>query len=636
MMDRRITAKDQLRNPVRETRVLRLRMIAALAFTVLFVLIVLSRLVYLQIINHERYITLSKNNQISIVSLPPPRGLIYDRNGVLLAQNVPSFGIEVIPEQVDDVNATLTALQDVITLTSADIKRFKRLRTQKRYSKGVQLRQHLSEEEVMRFAVNRPRFPGVDITAGMVRYYPHGELTAHALGYVARISEDDLAKLDPINYSGSTHIGKTGVEKTYEDVLHGKVGFEQVETNAQGRLLRVLQRTPSQAGHTLHLNLDIQLQSVAAAALGEHRGAVVALDPNDGAVLALVSQPAYDPNLFVNGIDSKDYNALNNSPDKPLYNRALRGQYPPGSTIKPFIGLGGLELGVITEQQNTFCPGWFSLKGHDHRYRDWNPKGHGTVDLERAIVESCDVYFYTLADTLGIARLHSFLSQFGFGQKTGIDIGGELPGLLPSPQWKKRAYRQPWYPGETIITGIGQGYMLATPLQLAAASATLATRGKHITPRMVAEAHDAAAGYVAPQIVPERASMPVKNSRNWDSVIKAMIQVAHGERGTARAIGLKAPYTIAGKTGTAQVFSVKQGEKYVQEDIDLRLRDHALFIAFAPAEQPRIAVAVLVENGGHGGSVAAPIARKVMDQYLLAKPPADTVDTGSIDPELDE
>ena len=634
-MDRRITAKDHLRDPVRETRLLRMRMVVALVFTVLLVLVVLGRLVYLQIISHDRYITLSKNNQISIVSLPPARGLIYDRNGVLLAQNVPSLGLEIIPEQVEDMQATLAALQEVISITDADIKRFQRLRGQKRYSKGVPLRQHLSEEEVARFAVNRPRFPGVDITAGMVRYYPYAELTAHTLGYVARISEDDLAKLDPINYSGSTHIGKNGVEKAYEDVLHGKVGFEQVETNAQGRLLRVLQRTPPQTGETLHLNLDLQLQSIAAAALGQHRGAVVALDPTNGAVLALVSQPAYDANLFVNGIDSKNYNALNHSPDKPLYDRALRGQYPPGSTIKPFIGLGGLELGVITEQQNTFCPGWFSLPGHNHRYRDWNPKGHGTVDLERAIVESCDVYFYTLADILGITRVHSYLSQFGFGQKTGIDIGGELPGLMPSAAWKKRARQQPWYPGETVITGIGQGYMLATPLQLATATAALAMRGVHITPRVVNENPDAAAGQTTAPTPPAHPNVPIKNSQNWDSVIASMTQVIHGPRGTARAIGIKSPYTIAGKTGTAQVFGIKQGEKYVQEDTDLRLRDHALFIAFAPAERPRIAVAVLVENGGHGGSVAAPIARKVMDQYLLEKPP-EPVDTSSIDPELNE
>lgn len=634
MMDRRITARDQLRDPMRETRIVRVRMIIALAFTVAFVFVVLGRLVYLQVINHDRYITLSKNNQISIVSLPPARGLIYDRNGVLLAQNVPSFGLEIIPEQVEDLQATLTALQGIINITNADIKRFQRARKQKRYSKGVSLRHHLSEEEVARFAVNRPRFPGVDITVGMVRYYPYAELTAHTLGYVARISEDDLATLDPINYSGSTHIGKNGVEKAYEAVLHGKVGFEQVETNAQGRLLRVLQRTPPQTGETLHLNLDLRLQSIAAAALGIHRGAVVALDPANGAVLALVSQPAYDSNLFVNGIDSKDYNALNHSPDKPLYNRALRGQYPPGSTIKPFIGLGGLELGVISEQQNVFCPGWFSLKGHEHRYRDWNPKGHGTVDLERAIVESCDVYFYTLADILGITRLHSFLSQFGFGQKTGIDIGGELPGLMPSAAWKKRARQQPWYPGETVITGIGQGYMLATPLQLATATAALAMRGVHITPRVVNENPDA--GQANAPSLSAHPNIPIKNSQHWDSVIAAMTQVIHGPRGTARAIGIKSPYTIAGKTGTAQVFGIKQGEKYVQEDVDLRLRDHALFIAFAPAEQPRIAIAVLVENGGHGGSVAAPIARKVMDQYLLEKPPVEPIDTGSIDPELNE
>lgn len=635
-MDPRITFKDQLRNPVREKRLLCHRMIAALAFTVLLVLIVVGRLVYLQVFNHAHYSTLSQNNQISIVALPPARGLIYDRNGVLLAQNTPSFGLEVIPEQVQNLNATLTALKEVITISDADIKRFQRLRGQKRYSKGVPLRLRLSEEEVALFAVNRPRFPGVDITAGTVRYYPLGALAAHAVGYVARISEVELAELDPIRYSGVNHIGKTGVEKAYEDALHGTVGFEQIETNAQGRLLRVLERNPPVAGKNLHLSIDIQLQSIAAVALGDHRGAVVAIDPANGAVLALVSQPAYDPNLFVNGIDSKDYDALRNSPDQPLYNRALRGQYPPGSTIKPFIGLGGLELGVINETQATFCPGWFSLKGHSHRYRDWNPKGHGSVDLDRAIVESCDVYFYTLATILGIDRLHDFLGQFGFGQKTGIDIGGELAGLVPSASWKRRVHRQPWYPGETVITGIGQGYNLATPLQLAVATGALATSGTRIAPRVVAEIKHPVTQQLYPQAAPVTYTIPVKDKRHWDSVITAMMRVVSSERGTARAIGLNAPYTIAGKTGTAQVFSIKQGEKYIQSEVDLRLRDHALFIAFAPVEHPRIALAVLVENGGHGGSVAAPIARKVMDQYLLSQPPAQPVDLSNVIPELDE
>lgn len=635
-MDPRITFKDQLRDPVRETRLLRHRMIAALAFTVLLVLIVVGRLVYLQIINHAHYSTLSQNNQISIVALPPARGLIYDRNGVLLAQNTPSFGLEVIPEQIQNLNATLSALKEVIAISDADIKRFQRLRGQKRYSKGIPLRLRLSEEEAARFAVNRPRFPGVDITAGAVRYYPLGALAAHAVGYVARISEEELAELDPVSYGGINHMGKTGVEKAYEDALHGTVGFEQVETNAQGRPLRVLERKPPVAGKNLHLSLDIQLQSIAAAALGDHRGAVVALDPANGAVLALVSQPAYDPNLFVNGIDSKDYDALNNSPDQPLYNRALRGQYPPGSTIKPFIGLGGLELGVINEKQNTFCPGWFSLKGQSHQYRDWSHKGHGAVDFDRAIVESCDVYFYTLANLLGIDRLHDFLSQFGFGQKTGIDIGGELAGLVPSEDWKRRAYHQPWYAGETVITGIGQGYTLVTPLQLAVAVGALARHGNRIAPRVVAEIKDPVTQQTAPQTTPATYTIPVKSMPHWDNVITAMTRVVNSEHGTARAIGLNAPYTIAGKTGTAQVFGVKQNEKYIQSEVDLRLRDHALFIAFAPAERPRIALAVLVENGGHGGSAAAPIARKVMDQYLLSQPPAQPVDLGNVIPEQDE
>ena len=635
-MDRRITLRDQLRDPVRETRLLRHRMVAALAFTVLLVFIVIGRLVYLQIINHAHYSTLSQNNQISIVALPPARGLIYDRNGVLLAQNTPSFGLEVIPEQIQDLSATLTALRAVVAISDSDIKRFQRLRGQKRYSKGVPLRLRLSEEEVARFAVNRPNFPGVDIIAGAQRYYPLGALAAHAVGYVARISEVEQARLDPISYGGINHIGKTGVEKAYEDALHGTVGFEQVETNAQGRLLRVLKRSPPTAGHNLYLSLDIQLQSIAATALGEHRGAVVALDPGNGAVLALVSQPAYDPNPFVNGIDSKDFDALNTSPDQPLYNRALRGQYPPGSTIKPFIALGGLELGVITETKSTFCPGWFSLKGQRHRYRDWNLKGHGSVDLDRAIVESCDVYFYTLAEMLGIKRLHDFLRQFGFGQKTGIDIGGELAGLIPSEEWKRRVRHQPWYPGETVISGIGQGYTLVTPLQLAVAMGALATHGNRIAPRVVAAVKHPVTQQPVPQEEPVKYTVPIKQVLNWDKVTTAMTRVVHSERGTARAIGLKAPYTIAGKTGTAQVFSVKQGAKYIQSEVPLRLRDHALFIAFAPAENPRIALAVLVENGGHGGSVAAPIARKLMDQYLLSRPLEQPIDLNAVVPEFDE
>ncbi|MCL4316508.1 MAG: penicillin-binding protein 2, partial [Gammaproteobacteria bacterium] len=563
-----------------------------------------------------------QNNRISVVAIPPARGLIYDRNGVLLARNLPAFGLEVIPEQVADIEATLRALNEVVAISPADVKRFRRLLKQKRTTRGVLLRLRLSEEELARFAVNRPRFPGVDIVAGVTRDYPLGASAAHAVGYVGRISEDDLDQLGDSNYSGTSHIGKTGIEQTYEDVLHGTVGFEQIETNAQGQRLRVLQRTPARAGRNLYLNMDLRLQQLAEQALGDNRGAVVALEPATGAVLALVSQPGYDPNPFVSGIESGDYQALQNSPDQPLYNRALRGQYPPGSTIKPFVALAGLELGVTDTQRSTFCPGWFQLPGQERRYRDWRHEGHGTVNIITAISESCDVYFYDLAQRLGIDRLHNFLVQFGFGQKSAIDAPGELAGLLPSSAWKRKARNQPWFPGETVISGIGQGYMLATPLQLAVAAATLANRGARMPPRIVAAIEDPLThNKVAQTVTAPLYTVPPGKSANWDTVIAAMTEVMHGERGTARGSGAGAAYKIAGKTGTAQVFGLKQDEKYDKDKVALRLRDHGLFIAFAPADNPRIAIAVIVENGGSGSGAAAPIARKLMDQYLLPSTP---------------
>lgn len=619
-MDRRITARDHIRDYVREIKLYSARVKAAMLVTMVLVCALAGRLIYLQIFHHEHYTTLSQNNRISIVAIPPPRGLIYDRNGVLLAQNLPTFSLEIVPEQVKDLNATLNGLKEIIALNGADLKRFRRAVKQKRTTNGVALRFHLSEEEVARFAVNRPRFPGVDVAAGLARHYPLGELAVHAVGYVGRISESELPQLDASNYSGTTHTGKTGVEKTYEDVLHGKVGFEQVETNAQGRRLRVLKRELPQAGQNLYLNLDIRVQALAEAELAGKRGSVVAIEPATGALVAFASQPGYDPNPFVNGIDFKEYQALATSLDQPLYNRALRGLYPPGSTVKPFIGLGGLELGQTLPEHSTFCPGFFRIKGHSHQYRDWKKGGHGTVNLESAIVESCDVYFYTLSQALGIERLHDFMIQFGFGAKTRIDIQGELGGVMPSAAWKRRSYNQPWYPGETLSAGIGQGYTLVTPLQLAVATATLANRGLRMQPRVVYGTQDQMDEKITPLRSVAMPAARVKNPQNWDKVIAAMVKVVHGARGTARGIGLNAPYTIAGKTGTAQVFTVKQNEKYVEKNLAERLHDHALFIAFAPADQPRIAVAVLVENGKHGATTAAPIARRVMDEYFRIHP----------------
>lgn len=619
-MNRRITDRDQIRDHIRETQLFVKRTKVAMLFTLLLVFAVIARLIFLQIYHHEHYTTLSQNNRISIVAIPPSRGLIFDRNGILLAQNLPSFSLEIVPEQVKNLNATLAALKKLITISDSDIKRFRKTLKQKRMTNGVPLRFRLSEEEVARFAVNRPRFPGVDVTAALARHYPFGSLAVHAVGYVGRISESDLPKLNAAQYSGTTHIGKAGIEKSYEGTLHGTVGVEQVETNAQGRRLRVLSKTLPTAGQNLYLNIDLKLQALAEGALGARRGAVVALDIPTGAVLALASMPGYDPNPFVNGIDAKDYDALAKSPDQPLYNRAMRGLYPPGSTVKPFIGLAGLELNQISAEKSVFCPGFFRLPGKQHNYRDWKRTGHGSVALDKAIVESCDVYFYTLAQALGINRLHDFMSQFGFGSKSKIDIDGELAGLNPSAEWKRRARSQPWYPGETLITGIGQGYTLVTPLQLAVATATLANRGQRMQPRVVfgvQNPHDQTMLLEKP--LPLK-SVPVANAANWDSVLTAMTRVVNSDRGTARAIGVGADYLIAGKTGTAQVFGIKQDAKYNSAKTAERLRDHALFIAFAPAEQPRIAVAVIVENGDHGATVAAPIARMLFDQYFADYP----------------
>lgn len=617
-MEPRITTKGFIRDYIRETRLFKGRVGAAAAVILVLLMAVVSRLVYLDVFSHERYTTLSQNNRISIVAIPPSRGLIYDRNGVLLAKNVPSYSLDIVPEQVEHLEATIASLRKIIEIKDSDIERFRKLIRQKRYTKGVPLRSNLSEKEVASFAVNRPRFPGVDVAAKLVRHYPLGPLAVHAIGYVGRINEKELASLDPSNYRGTSHIGKIGVEKAYEDVLHGTVGVEEVEVNAQGRRLRVLKRTPPKAGRNVYLSIDIGLQALAEAALGNHRGAIVALEPDTGAVLALVSMPGYDPNPFVNGIESKDYSALRDSNDQPLYNRALRGVYPPGSTVKPFIGLGGLELGQISLSEKHYCPGWFRLEGHTHRYRDW--KSHGSVALHTAIEQSCDTYFYRLATVLGIDRLHGFMSNFGFGKETGIDLGGEASGLMPSREWKQRARNEVWFPGETVITGTGQGYTLASPLQLASATAMLANHGRRMQPRVVAYIEEPATGKKIAQQATPMNTLAMQNPAHWQSIIDAMVGVVHGARGTARAIGSNAPYTMAGKTGTAQVFTVAQNEEYIEAEVDLRMRDHGLFIAFAPADQPRIAVAVVVENGGSGSAAAAPLARQVLDQYLSGQP----------------
>ena len=609
----RITIKDYLF----ESQLFMQRSVQALVFAGILIAVLIGRLIYLQVLAHEHYITLSDDNRIKILPLPPNRGLIFDRNGLILADNLPSYRLEITPEQVHDMDATLDALSQLVNIRDVDRSRFEQLRKRTPVFKPVPLRFRLSDEEVARFAIDRHRHPGVDIVAGLSRHYPHGPLLAHAVGYVGRIDERDLQRIDTSDYSGTTHIGKVGIEKTYEDILHGTVGYSQVETNAEGRVLRTLVRTPPVPGNNLYLTLDAELQNVADQALGKRAGAVVAIDPDTGGVLAFVSKPAYDPNLFVNGIDSKTYTALRENDKQPLFNRALRGQYPPGSTLKPFVALGGLEEGITSKHAHTYCPGFYQLPGKARKYRDWKRGGHGTVDLTAAIAQSCDVYFYDLAMSMGIDRLHDYLTKFGFGERTGIDISGELPGLMPSRQWKRAARNLPWFPGETLIAGIGQGFVLTTPLQLASSTTTLARYGNRKKPHVVASTQIYGDIELTPLPVAPEPDIPIEDRQHWNDVIHGMHEVVQGKRGTARKVGKDAKYQFAGKTGTAQVFGLKEEEKYDAEKLAEKLRDHSLFIAFAPLDKPRIALAVVVEHGGSGSAVAAPIARIILDQYLL-------------------
>lgn len=609
---------SRFRDHIREARIFNWRIIVAVMFVFLLLIILFLRLGKLQLLDHSHFITKSTDNRVRVEPIPPTRGLIYDRNGILLAQNLPAHTLEITPELIKDLDKTITELGKIIDISESNIERFKQLRKQQRRFDSIPIRVDLTEEEIATFAVNRHRFPGVEIKAKLLRTYPLGKETAHVLGYVGRINQKELKNLDASNYLGSSHVGKNGIEKYYEKLLHGTVGSRRVEVNALGRTLRVLDSQPPKPGKNLYLSLDIKLQEEAIKAMGEETGAVVAIDPSDGSILALVSNPGFDPNLFVNGISSKEYNSLQNSPENPLFNRALRGRYPPGSTTKPLVGLAGLELKKTNKSREVFCRGFFQLPNSKHKYRDWKKSGHGHTDIRKAIVESCDVYFYDLANRLGIDNIYDYLSKFGFGQDPEVDISGAISGLLPSSEWKLRTKGQQWYTGETLIVGIGQGYFLATPLELASSTATLAAKGKHYAPRILQAIQTSERE--EPQAVSpaKKQPIPITNINNWDHIIDAMTKVIDSPRGTAKVIRTD-KYKIAGKTGTAQVFSIKQDEIYDEEKIEKKLRDHALFISFAPANNPKIAVAVIVENGGSGSSVAAPIAKRIMDLYLLGQ-----------------
>jgi len=608
-----------------EQRMFTARAVLAAIIAVILLGIVVARLVQLQIYDHELFSEKSQGNRIRIEAIPPTRGLIFDRRGRVLAENLPAYQLELIPEQIPDLGDTLTRLAGIGLIDREDIPRFTDLSQSGPRFKPITLRFRLSEDEIANFAVQRPRFPGVDLQPRLVRHSPDGELVAHAIGYVGALSTTDLQRLDSSAYAGTSHTGKTGAEHFNEDVLHGDVGYQQVVTNAFGREIpaetrdfseALLERERPTPGVNLYLSLDLDLQRVATEALAGRRGAIVALDPNNGEILALVSAPSFDPNAFATGMSSADYNLLQHDEDRPLFNRAVVGSYPPGSTIKPMLSLAALEVGATNLTRRSVCIGWYSLPGSTHRYRDWRPEGHGEVDLHDAISQSCDVYFYEISREIGIDTMHQYLAQFGLGRETGLDMTGESEGILPSRAWKRQAYDQVWYPGETIIASIGQGFMLTTPLQLANAVAAMATRGERWKPHLVAAFEDPLTGertLVSPEPLPK---VKIDNEFYWDNIINAMHGVIQSETGTARAAGLGAPYLMAGKSGTSQVFTIAQDEEYDEEEIDERLRDHALFIAFAPLDDPVIAVAVVVENGSSGSRVAAPIARKIMDTYL--------------------
>ncbi|WP_296057420.1 penicillin-binding protein 2 [uncultured Amphritea sp.] len=628
-----MSAFDSLKDHTKEGRVFLSRALIAFVIVLLLMGILVGRLYYLQVIQHEQLVSVSDDNRIQLQPVAPTRGLIYDRNGTLLADNRPSYSVTLLKEKVGDLEATLAELQRLIPITDRELKSFhRRLKQRRRPYETVPVRFRLTDDEIARIAVNYQRLPGVQVEADLIRYYPFGASLVHALGYVGRINEKELKRVDPKNYSATHYIGKLGIERFYEPLLHGEVGYHKVETNARGRVMRVLEQTDPVPGKDIVLYLDIRLQQAAEKLVEGRRAAIVAIDPKTGGILALVSNPGYDPNLFVTGISTTDYKDLRESPDLPLFNRALRGQYPPGSTIKPMVAMGVIDSGVVSPSHTIFDPGYYTLTNGGRRYRDWKHGGHGMVGLDMAIYQSCDVWFYDVANRAGVDIISDYLGRFGFGQVTSLDLPEALPGILPSKAWKKKTGRGSWFAGDSLNLSIGQGWMLATPLQLATAAGVMANRGEWKQPRMLkgvmqhsrSKAEHTMEGSVIDisGLEGTKAVLPdikLKNNQYWKRIIDAMIAVVHGPRGTARKIGHGLDFQIAGKTGTAQVVGIKQDEVYDAESMQERHRDHALFIAFAPADNPEIAVSVIVENGGGGSSTAAPIARDVIDAFMALK-----------------
>ena len=617
-----------IRNHSAEANLFARRTFIAFVGLLILTIILFHNIYDLEINNFEKYTTRSDNNRISVLPIAPNRGLIYDRNGVLLAENKPVYSLELIPEQIKNLKETVKKLSTLLDISPEQQHKFFKTIKRKRRFKPVELNSRLSEQQVALFSVNQYKFPGVTVTARLKRYYPFAELTTHSLGYVARINPKDLQKLaqqnKTENYAATYNIGKLGLEKHYEDILHGKIGHQEVEINSQGRVIRTLEYSPPTPGKSLTLTLDIELQMIAKRALSGKRGAVVAIDPRTGGILAMYSNPSYDGNLFVHGISSKNYRRLLTSTDLPLINRTLQG-YPPASTIKPFMSILGLESGVITPESRIWDPGWYQLDGIKTKYRDWKKWGHGWVNLEKAIEQSCNIYFYDLAYKLGIKRITNMMAKFGFGDYTGVDLDEESNGILPSVEFKRRRFHRPWYTGETLSVGIGQSYWSVTPIQLAQALSILVNKGKIKVPHLLAAIDETVTGpnhqpkvIKTPVPIVTKAPIVLTDPKHWGLVLTAMHNTVQklGATGYRPFAGSK--YDAAGKTGSAQVADVAQGEVYHADEVSENKRDNAMFIAFAPFEKPEIVVAVAIENvaKGGGGSNAGPVVRQIMDQYF--------------------
>jgi len=617
-------SNDTFNQSSKENRTFTRRVILAFLIVLILFSVLIGRVYFLQVVEYERYTAISDRNRIQLQPVAPRRGLIYDRNGILLADNQPTFSVTLLREEISNIDDTLETLSELIEITERDIDRFRqRLQQRRRPYETVPLRFRLTEEEIARISVNYHRLPGVQVEADLIRFYPFGESLVHVLGYVGRINERDLERIDTAKYAGTDYIGKLGVERFYEPILHGEVGFQKVETNARGRVLRILEHEDPKPGVDLKLSLDIQLQQFTEKVLQGWKASVVVIEPETGGILALVSTPAYDPNLFVTGISNADYNELRDSPDLPLFNRAVRGGYPPGSTIKPIMAMAAIDSNTVRADYTIWDPGYYQVTQGGRRYRDWRRGGHGRVNMNLAIAQSVDTWFYDVGHRMGNEPMAHYMRMFGFGEITAVDTPEAIRGVLPTRDWKRATMNEPWYPGDSINMSIGQGYMVATPLQLAIATAVLANRGRWVQPRVlmgvIDETNEGEERLTLPDLVtqhPVPADVDVKNPDLWGPIIQGMVDVVHGPTGTARRVGQGMTYKMAGKTGTAQVIGIAQDARYDASKIDARFHDHALFIGFAPVDNPEIAIAVVVENGGGGSSVAAPIARKVMDAWL--------------------